>query len=356
MKKALLIFILILVGSLIFISACAIVKKVIPKHCPSSCDDNNACTTDICNKDSGYLCVNSPITPCNGNGICEQGEYNKSADCPSCDDSNTCTTDQFSYESGKCVHDSIPNCCGNGKCENSETSLSCPADCPTCDDSNKCTVDVLNRDANRCEHKYIYPCCGNNRCEAGETFLGCPTDCPPTRDEEVKACGTNESCVNEIAMKYKDYALCKSAATTSGTDECYMTLAVKNNQSFLCFYTSNDNKQHDCQEAYAISVSRIDLCPTINPNKCIESIAKNTGNVTYCKLMTEQFVRTRDDYVLKCSAVVTSDVVLCKQMQNKWIADECYTDIAVQLKDISLCNAVQLNPDSCRDSVARAIG
>ncbi len=44
------------------------------KSCPATCDDSNACTSDICNVDTGYQCVHTIIKPCCSNGICEKGE------------------------------------------------------------------------------------------------------------------------------------------------------------------------------------------------------------------------------------------------------------------------------------------
>ncbi|MBW3001781.1 hypothetical protein KY338_01305 [Candidatus Woesearchaeota archaeon] len=48
--------------------------------CPKSCDDFNPCTADSCEKG---LCVHTPIIPCCGNGICEEGEnmVNCAEDC-----------------------------------------------------------------------------------------------------------------------------------------------------------------------------------------------------------------------------------------------------------------------------------
>jgi hypothetical protein len=49
-------------------------------QCPSSCDDSNKCTKDICDKSTGFECAYFELTPCCGNGICESGENN--ANCP----------------------------------------------------------------------------------------------------------------------------------------------------------------------------------------------------------------------------------------------------------------------------------
>lgn len=45
--------------------------EVLQKNCPVSCDDQNFCTIDNCNRGD---CVNTPILPCCGNGNCEEKE------------------------------------------------------------------------------------------------------------------------------------------------------------------------------------------------------------------------------------------------------------------------------------------
>jgi hypothetical protein len=68
---------------------------------------------------------------CDGNGICEHGEYPDSEDCPECDDGDPCTQDYYDFELGSCVCDAISPCiiCGNLECEEGETGENCPEDC-----------------------------------------------------------------------------------------------------------------------------------------------------------------------------------------------------------------------------------
>lgn len=51
------------------------------------------------------------------------------------------------------------NCCGNTKCELSETHLDCSVDCPSCDDQNECTSDSFDYIKQGCVHEQtIAPC------------------------------------------------------------------------------------------------------------------------------------------------------------------------------------------------------
>ncbi|MCK5283407.1 MAG: hypothetical protein KAK00_08425 [Nanoarchaeota archaeon] len=144
MKKGILI---LLVLGIVFLSACVEeefllcpdnVTRVIdlvscPKErprCPESCDDNDNCTVDRCSAVTDYKCVYEEAIPCDGNDVCEEGEFPWSADCPnSCDDNNGCTSDIYNYQLGKCSYEPITPCCGNDDCETGETYVNCYLDC-----------------------------------------------------------------------------------------------------------------------------------------------------------------------------------------------------------------------------------
>jgi len=99
-KKAVLILIVILVFILI--------NLIIPE-CPTSCNDNKLCTNDFCSKETGYKCMNTIKLNCNGNAICESGEYGTS-DCPNCDDGKKCTADSYDIGAKKCINIEMKGC------------------------------------------------------------------------------------------------------------------------------------------------------------------------------------------------------------------------------------------------------
>jgi len=92
----------------------------------------------LCKEKNDDACTCDLIIPCDGNNICEDGEYSGSSDCPDCDDGNRCTEDLFNFSSNSnstdsCFHNTIIPCCGNGICDNQtinpENHTTCPGDC-----------------------------------------------------------------------------------------------------------------------------------------------------------------------------------------------------------------------------------
>ncbi len=97
----------IVIGGIILLFV--LINLIIPE-CPNSCDDNNPCTNDFCSSQTGFKCMNVIKLNCDGNGICEAGEYGKSTDCPNCDDGNKCTADSYDTASKQCIHVEMKGC------------------------------------------------------------------------------------------------------------------------------------------------------------------------------------------------------------------------------------------------------
>ena len=94
--------------------------------------------------------------------------------------------------------------CGNGTCDENESSSTCSADCPppvcgddTCDSTESQTT---------CSQDCGVPC-GNNVCDPGETIATCSNDCKPV-------CGNNTCEVGETISTCA--ADCQTAACTVG--------------------------------------------------------------------------------------------------------------------------------------------
>jgi hypothetical protein len=138
--------IFLIIVSVFFLSACLteeytlcpdnITKVIDIADCPIQrpqcpiCDENKTCIVGRCSSLTDYECVYEEVSPCDGNNVCEEGEFPWSEDCPeSCDDNNICTEDTYNYEVSSCFNQDIVPCCSNNKCETGETFVNCPLDC-----------------------------------------------------------------------------------------------------------------------------------------------------------------------------------------------------------------------------------
>jgi hypothetical protein len=126
------------------------------------CNDNNACTNDLCDQVTG-ACSHTAV---------------------SCDDGNLCTTDTCNTATG-CI--STPkNCNDNNPCTDDYCTMqgTCIHPPHNCDDGNVCTTDTCNT-ATGCVHtNNTVACTDNNACTAndlcsgGACVPGAPKTCP----------------------------------------------------------------------------------------------------------------------------------------------------------------------------------
>jgi len=88
-------------------------------------DDECTLTCGDCQTLSNCSCITT--LSCDGNDICEQGEYPDSDDCEPCPEDDQCTSYIFDFSVQRCIPEDI--CCGNNICDNDETDIICPHDC-----------------------------------------------------------------------------------------------------------------------------------------------------------------------------------------------------------------------------------
>src|SRR5690606_15906430 len=117
-------------------------------------DDGNACTTDSCDPETGV--INIPVAAgttcqdgdaCNGDELCDGAGSCQAGIAPDLDDQNPCTTDSCDPQSGP-THTPAPtgiDCADGDVCNGAETcdsSGTCAAGTPLeVDDENPCTAD-----------------------------------------------------------------------------------------------------------------------------------------------------------------------------------------------------------------------
>ncbi len=142
---------------------------------PVACDDGEVCTTDSCDPKVGCLFkVNA--APCDDGDLCTTGDTCSLGECKgtgtlACDDNNPCTADSCEPESG-CTFTPQEGDCDDGNACTEEDQCSggsclglVPADC---DDGNVCTKDIC-MPATGCDHLFLaVPCDDNDPCTLGD--------------------------------------------------------------------------------------------------------------------------------------------------------------------------------------------
>ncbi len=183
---------------------------------PNPCDDDNACSIDLCDVDVG--CVHLPTqNPCciGLSSVCEDG--------------NPCTTDLCDALTGDCDYvDNTDPCddgdactsddvCGQGACQGAPVS---------CDDGNPCTADSCHP-VQGCQHQPVsevacddgFECTTGDTCVAGQC-LGDTSGCVCEPDFAPTAAKLNQVQLGESGQPGEALDLDQDPETCAPVDQC----------------------------------------------------------------------------------------------------------------------------------------
>jgi len=132
-----------------------------PTGCTTNveCNDNNACTTDVCNNPPNGQCSNTPLVcddsnACNGLETCDTATGCVAGTPLVCDDNDVCNGGETCDNATGCVAGTPLVCDDSDACNGQETcdaSTGCEAGTPpNCDDGQFCTLDSCDP-ASGCE-------------------------------------------------------------------------------------------------------------------------------------------------------------------------------------------------------------
>lgn len=167
------------------------------------CDDDNFCTDDLCEPAVGCIYVNNQ-DPCDDGLACTVGDRCASGSCSSgpqisCQDGNVCTLDSCDPGSGQCLHLQIDWPCDDGNaCSKDDRCLEglCQGAAVSCDDGNPCTADSCSP-ATGCVHLQLaLPCNDGNACTSGDV-CGAGSCIPGT---VFKSCDDGNPCTTDVCV------------------------------------------------------------------------------------------------------------------------------------------------------------
>ncbi len=194
------------------------------------CNDDNECTNDYCDPETG-ACVNEPIDkPCDDGNACTVNDMCSNGVCAGemmdCDDGNVCTDDSCNPDTGTCEHSYNSAPCDDGNaCTVADTcnNGACVGVMRSCDDGNPCTDDWCNAQTGSCEHGPNSslcddgnPCTSNDICIDSEC-VGEMRDCSDDNPCTVDYCDPVRGCVSE---PLPDGTACSDGSVCTTGDVC----------------------------------------------------------------------------------------------------------------------------------------
>lgn len=197
----------------------------------STCDDGDVCTDDHCDPTLGCRHLLN-TAPCDDANTCTTGDRCAEGQCyggepVGCNDNNPCTDDACQHESG-CTHTPNDGECEDGSlCTNDDRcaeGLCGPGSLVNCDDDNSCTTDSCDPEigCTHDKHPEGTPCsdgnlciigdrCTDGNCVAGSTIMSC---------DDSNVC-TDDSCIPELGcLQAPNQLPCSDGDVCTIDDSC----------------------------------------------------------------------------------------------------------------------------------------
>jgi hypothetical protein len=184
-----------------------------------SCDDQNPCTIDTCDPQTG-VCAHTPGngTPCDDANACSSDDNCMAGACVgkqlTCNDGDPCTVDTCSAltgcafvatADGSACDDwnacTVGDTCASGKCQSGANSCTCASD-SDCNDANVCTLDICV--SGKCATTFATSgtacddhsaCTGGDACNSGWCYGGAAIVCDDNNPCTNDACDVSTGCV-----------------------------------------------------------------------------------------------------------------------------------------------------------------
>ncbi len=218
-----------------------------------SCDDGNPCTTDPPCAEAGERCGNKPtsgVTPCEDGSLCTVGEVCQAGVCGSgvvvtCDDQNACTDDVCLPATGCVHHDNTSTCNDGDACTTGEkcNTGSCAGGAKTtCPPGGPCTATVACQPTTGlCISAAVpdgAPCSDGALCTTGDACLSGVCVAAPVPCGPVGQCESSRACDpltgNCQADFRPDGAACSDGDACSVFDRCTSGVCVAGSGALDC--------------------------------------------------------------------------------------------------------------------------
>jgi len=327
-----------------------------------TCNDNNGCTTDVCDKKGG--CKFTPNTdPCDADGSkCTSGDACKAGGCvpgpaKKCDDGEACTKDVCRASDAVCLSQPLTDTCDDdNKCTLEEKCGKHPVTfawtCVTdkvllCNDGNACTADKC--DAKKgCVSEAVPDggaCDDGNKCTSGDT---CKTGkCTGAVVDPKTQCNDFNSCTDDVCSPDKGCLnnptptkACNDGDDCTSGDQCKAGKCEGGANTCGCL---SDN---DCKSKEDGNLCNGVLYCDKKSNKCIV----NPGTVVNCDTSINNACQSNvcDEKAGKCTVIKKKTGTPCQADNNVCTGqDACADGNCVPGKLVNCNDKNPCTTDSC---------
>ena len=157
---------------------------------------------------------------------------------------------------------------------------------------------------------------------------------------KIKSNEIKEECFEEVASEINDPEKCEELRTDDEKDGCYYNVARYREDISFCDKISVG--PYGCYSGVATTTLNADLC---EDSRCVMSIAAFVNKPELCKDIPNGKFRAEVHSVTvsECLAGVAEDNGngdLCFEIKEKSLADDCFRNVAIATKDITLCKHI----------------
>lgn len=159
---------------------------------------------------------------------------------------------------------------------------------------------------------------------------------------------------NDLAISTKNPELCKSIGDMFDTrDECFKEVAKLTNNPEVCKGIGEELGVNSCFEALAVATKNPSICRNVGcanctydkhlKQVCFEKVAESTNNPDICE--NNEDIDSKNFCFINV-AVALKDISICEKVKSDgvWLISNCYTDVAVNTKNLEICEKIMYEP------------
>jgi hypothetical protein len=152
----------------------------------------------------------------------------------------------------------------------------------------------------------------------------------------------HDLCYREVATSKNDSLLCNRIENIEVKDDCYHTLALTVGDSLICGKIQTQDKREDCYNTIALSKEDPSICDKIETvgkmDDCYSTIALSKEDPSICDKINN--VGKKDDCYNKIMGS-RENPSLCNKIGDEDTRDECFRSAALSKEDPSLCDKIK---------------